>query len=123
MEQKSTIQRSKKQSKEIIDLKISLNITRDFLCLVQLLDTLPNTKRVPYDVTRSLYQAVSKGRDMHTLGKELEGFFGPPIKPAGQLPPSNICRVSAMNRRYIQEKPKTDFIMGPYGHGIKKPKI
>jgi hypothetical protein len=84
MEQKSTIQRSKKQSKEIIDLKISLNITRDFLCLVQLLDTLPNTKRVPYDVTRSLYQAVSKGKDMHTLGKELEGFFGPPIKPAGQ---------------------------------------
>jgi hypothetical protein len=84
MEQKSTIQRTKKQSKELIDLKISLNITRDFLCLVQLLDTLPNTKRVPYDVTRSLYQAVSKGKDMHTLGKELEGFFGPPIKPAGQ---------------------------------------
>jgi hypothetical protein len=84
MEQRSTIQRTKKQSKELIDLKISLNITRDFLCLVQLLDTLPNTKRVPYDVTRSLYQAVSKGKDMHTLGKELEGFFGPPIKPAGQ---------------------------------------
>jgi hypothetical protein len=84
MVKKSTIQGSKKQSKEVIDLKISLNITRDFLCLVQLLDTLPNMKRAPYDLTRSLYQAVSKGKDIHTLGKELEGFFGPPIKPAGQ---------------------------------------
>ena len=41
-------------------------------------------KRVPYDITRSLYQAVSKGRDMNTLGKKLEGFFGPPVKSAGQ---------------------------------------
>ncbi|UCH20834.1 MAG: DUF1566 domain-containing protein [Deltaproteobacteria bacterium] len=75
------------QSKEVIEFKISLNITRDFLCLVQLLDTLPNMKRVPYDQTRSLYQAVSKGRDIHNLGKELEGFFGAAVKPAGQQMP------------------------------------
>ena len=44
-------------------------------------------KKVPYDVTRSFYQAVSKGRDMQTLSKELERFFGPPLKPAGQPVP------------------------------------
>jgi hypothetical protein len=87
MEQTSVPQRSKKQSKEIIELKIRLNVTRDFLDFIQLLDNLPNMKRVPYDVTRSLYQAVSKGKDMHALGKELEAFFGPPIKPAGQPMP------------------------------------
>ncbi|MGD2271484.1 MAG: DUF1566 domain-containing protein [Desulfobacterales bacterium] len=83
-------QRVKTQSKEVVDFKINLNITRDFLCLVQLLDTLPNMQRVPYDQTRSLYQAVSKGRDIHTLGRELEGFFGPPAKPAGQTIPLKI---------------------------------
>jgi hypothetical protein len=84
MEQAPGIQRSKKQSKAVIELKIRLNITRDFLSLIQQLDALPNMKKVPYDVTRSIYQAVSKGKDMRMLGNELEGFFGPPIKPAGQ---------------------------------------
>ncbi len=84
MAEQSASQAYKNTSKEVIELKISLNITRDFLCLVQLLDTLPNMNKVPYDQTHSLYQAVSKGRDIHTLSKELEGFFGSPAKPAGQ---------------------------------------
>ena len=65
MEQAPGIQRSKKQSKAVIELKIRLNITRDFLSLIQQIDALPNMKKVPYDVTRSIYQAVSKGISDH----------------------------------------------------------
>jgi hypothetical protein len=79
--------RSRRESKELIDLKINLNITRDFLYLVQHLDKLPDLKRVPYDATRSLFQAVSTGRDIYTIGKELEGFFGFPKKPADRPVP------------------------------------
>ena len=64
----ATTEAKKTSSKELLDLKISINITRDFLTLVELLDTLPDMSKVSYDVTRSLYQAVSKGRDINTLG-------------------------------------------------------
>jgi hypothetical protein len=87
MTEQSTATVSKNESKELTTIKASLELTRDFLCLVELLDTLPNMQRTPYDVTRSLYQAVSKGRDVHRLGRELEGFFGPPKKPAGKPMP------------------------------------
>jgi hypothetical protein len=78
------------ESKELSELRITINIMRDFLTLVELLDTLPNMTRVPYDVTRSLYQSVSKGRDIHTLGKQLEGFFGPPKKEPGKPLPKML---------------------------------
>ena len=81
---------SRNESKEISDLRITINIIRDFLTLVELLDTLPNMSRVPYDVTRSLYQSVSKGRDILTLGRELEGFFGPPKKEPGKTLPKML---------------------------------
>jgi hypothetical protein len=69
-------------SRELSDLLISLGVTRDFLTLVELLDALPDMRKTPYNVTRSLYQAVSQGRDIETLGKQLEGFFGAAKKPA-----------------------------------------
>jgi len=72
------------ESKEVTSLKINLNITKGFLDLVQHLDALPDMKKTAYDETRSLYQAVSKGRDVNKLGKELERFFGEPAKPAGK---------------------------------------
>ena len=75
---------ARSESRELLDLRINLNITRDFLTLVELLDTLPNMQKTPYDVTRSLYQAVSKGRDINTLCKTLEGFFGPAKKAPGK---------------------------------------
>ena len=78
------------ESKDLSDLRITINIIRDFLTLVELLDTLPKMKKVPYDVTRSLYQAVSKGRDILTLGRELEGFFGPPKKEPGKPLPKML---------------------------------
>ena len=77
-------------SKELTEIMVTLNITRDFLTLVELLNTLPNMQKTPYDVTRSLYQAVSQDRDIGTLGKELEGFFGPPKKPAGKPMPVSL---------------------------------
>ena len=77
-------------SRELSDLLISLSVTRDFLTLVELLDALPDIQKTPYNVTRSLYQAVSQGRDIDTLGKQLEGFFGPAKKPAGKPMPVKL---------------------------------
>jgi len=81
---------ARNESKDLSDLRITINIIRDFLTLVELLDTLPNMSKVPYDVTRSLYQSVSKGRDIHMLGRELEGFFGPPKKEPGKPLPKML---------------------------------
>ena len=72
------------ESKEIKDLKININITKGFLNFVKKIDSLPNMDKTPYAETRSFYQAVSKDRDLNTLEKLLEDFFGPPIKPAGK---------------------------------------
>ncbi len=77
-------------SRELADLLIGLNVTRDFLTLVELLDALPDMQKTPYNVTRSLYQAVSAGRDIQTLGTRLEGFFGPAKKPAGKPMPVTL---------------------------------
>jgi hypothetical protein len=72
------------ESKEIKDLKININITKGFLNFVKKIDSLPNMDKTPYAETRSFYQAVSKDRDLNSLEKQLEDFFGPPIKPAGK---------------------------------------
>ncbi len=77
-------------SREVSDLLISLGVTRDFLTLVELLNALPDMRKTPYNVTRSLYQAVSQGRDIETLGKQLEGFFGTAKKPAGKSMPVKL---------------------------------
>jgi hypothetical protein len=78
------------ESKELLDLRITINIARDFLTFVELLYTVPNMHKAPYGDTRSLYQAVSKGRDIHKLGREMESFFGPPKKPAGHPIPKML---------------------------------
>ena len=75
-------QPSKPEGKHIIDFKSSLNITRSFLELIKQLESMPNMAKVSYDRARSLYHAVSKGRDVNELSKELEPFFGPAAKPA-----------------------------------------
>jgi len=71
-------------SKEIKVLKASLNITRGFLDLIEKFGSLPNMKKAKYTETRSLFQAVSTGRELAVMEKELEEFFGPPAKPAGK---------------------------------------
>jgi len=71
-------------SKAIKDLKLNLNVTKGFLDLVEKIDSLPDMKKAKFTETRSLYQAVSKGRDVEAMEKELEEFFGPPAKPAGK---------------------------------------
>jgi hypothetical protein len=81
---------NKSESKELIELRINLNTMRDFLTLVELLETLPNMQRTPYEVTRSIYQAVSSGRDVAALCRQLEGFFGAPQKMAGKSLPLKL---------------------------------
>jgi len=75
------------ESKEVKALKLNLNVTKSFLDLVKKIDSLPDMKKTTYDQTRSLYQAVSKGRNIDAMEKELQGFFGDPAKPAGKPMP------------------------------------
>ncbi|MDY6793615.1 MAG: DUF1566 domain-containing protein [Thermodesulfobacteriota bacterium] len=78
------------ESQELIRLKNDLNSTIKFLKLVRFLDELPQMEKTAYDATRSLYQAVSKGRDISTLEKKLEAFFGPPRKASGTSMPISL---------------------------------
>jgi tetratricopeptide (TPR) repeat protein len=77
----------KTKSKEVIDLKINLHNTKGFLEVVKKIDSLPDMQRTAYSETRSLYQTVSKGKDLNVLTQELEEFFGQPVKPAGKSMP------------------------------------
>ncbi|MBW1821119.1 MAG: DUF4388 domain-containing protein [Deltaproteobacteria bacterium] len=78
------------ESKELIRLKNDLDTTKEFLELVSFLDKVPQMEKTSYDATRSLYQAVSKGRDIRTLEKKLETFFGPPRKASGKSMPMSL---------------------------------
>lgn len=81
---------SKNESKEVIDLKTSLHTTKGFLDIVKKIDSLPDMQRTAYGQTRSLYQTISKGKDLNALAKELEEFFGKPVKPAGKSMPLTL---------------------------------
>ena len=59
-------------SKAIEDLKLNLDITKSFLGLIEKLNSLPDMKRARFTETRSLFQAVSKGRELAAMEKELE---------------------------------------------------
>jgi len=90
MGKKPSINHSVNESQELIRLKNDLNTTREFLEIVRFLDELPQMEKTTYDATRSLYQAVSKGRDISTLEKKLETFFGPPRKASGKPMPMSL---------------------------------
>ncbi len=83
MGKKPLANHSMNESQELIRLKNDLNTTREFLELVRFLDKVPQMEKTSYDATRSIYQAVSKGRDISTLEKKLETFFGSPRKGSG----------------------------------------
>jgi len=90
MGKKPSTDHSVNESQELIRLKNDLNTTREFLEIVRFLDELPQMEKTSYDATRSLYQAVSKGRDIGTLEKMLEAFFGPPSKASGKSMPMSL---------------------------------
>jgi hypothetical protein len=81
---------SQNESLELRNLKTNIGLTKKFLKLVQHFDQLPRMEKTPYDATRSLYQAVSKGRDINRLGKVLELFYGPPRKAPGKSMPLTL---------------------------------
>ena len=66
------------------DIKKELNRAKDFLCLAEMFNIQPEVKKHPPQQTRSLYQAVSEGRDIVFLDSMLEAYFGTPKKKAGQ---------------------------------------
>jgi hypothetical protein len=90
MDKKPPINHSMNESQELISLKNILNSTREFLRLVRVLEELPQMEKTSYDATRSLYQAVSRGRDIRTLEKKLETFFGPSQKASGKSLPVSL---------------------------------
>ncbi len=77
----------KAKIKEEIDLKTSLHTTKGFLDIVKKIDTLPDMQRTAYGQTRSLYQTISKGKDLDALAQELESF----LASLSNLP-ENQCR-------------------------------
>ncbi|MCP4370386.1 MAG: DUF4388 domain-containing protein, partial [Deltaproteobacteria bacterium] len=79
-----------KENQGIISLKKDLSTTKFFLDLVSFFDKLPQMEKAPYDSTRSLYQAVSKGIGIRALEKKLETFFGPPRKASGKSMPLSL---------------------------------
>jgi hypothetical protein len=84
MQAKSKADMPDNQKQEIQSIKKDLDLARDFFCLVKMFDVLPEIKRHSDKQTRSLYQAVSEGRDIKALESQLEAFFGEPQKPAGK---------------------------------------
>jgi len=82
--------KSKAKIKEVINLKTSLHTTKGFLEIVKKIDSLPDMERTAYGQTRSLYQTTSKGKDLNALAKELEEFFGKPVKPVGKSMPLKL---------------------------------
>jgi len=90
MRRKPSTTDSVNESQELISLKNDLNSTRKFLELVSFLDKVPQMEKTSYDATRSLYQAVSKGRNIRSLEKKLETFFGPPQKASGKSLPVSL---------------------------------
>ena len=78
------------ESQELRSLKKDLNSTKQFLDLVRHFDELPKMEKTPYDATRSLYQAVSRERDVSILEKKLETFYGPPRKASGKSMPLSL---------------------------------
>ena len=84
MPAKSKTNKSNNPKQEIQNIKKDLDLARDFFCLVKMFDVLPEIKRHADKQTRSLYQAVSEGRDIEALEIQLEAFFGEPQKPAGK---------------------------------------
>ncbi|MBT8374774.1 MAG: DUF1566 domain-containing protein [Deltaproteobacteria bacterium] len=81
---------SQNESQELRNLKNNIGLTKKFLNLVRHFDQLPKMEKTPYDATRSLYQAVSKGRDISRLVKVLEIFYGPPRKAPGKSMPLSL---------------------------------
>jgi hypothetical protein len=78
------------ESRDVQDLRKNLDLTRHFLDLVTKIDSLPETNRRSFEESRSLYEAVSNGMDIDAMGKHLEGFFGPPLKPVGESIPLTL---------------------------------
>lgn len=85
-------------------IKTNLNTRIDFLDLIKKIDSLPEMKRCSYEEIRCLYQAISNGRDIDTVEKQFEDFFGAPIRPAAKFIPKKLHLESSI--KYLGSIPK-----------------
>jgi len=130
MGKKPLTNQSMNESQKLIRLKNDINTTREFLEIVSFLDKVPQMEKTSYNATRSLYQAVSKGRDISSLEKKLETFFGPPRKESGKpMPMSLRFNPSTKYLRGIRDeqslflrKTKEGFFYGALWPWAKNPK-
>ena len=84
MDDKLILEKLNSKSQEMEDIRNNLTITKGFLDLIKKVNSLPDMSRRSSEESRSFYEAVSKNRDVSTMEKQLEVFFGSPRKPAGQ---------------------------------------
>ena len=97
MQAKAKTNTSIDQQQKLEYIEKDLDLARDFFCIVKMVDILPQVKRHTDKQTRSLYQAISEGRDIQALENQLEAFFGKPQKPTGESLSGNLESHPAVN--------------------------
>ena len=75
---------------ELEALKENMAQLTGFLALMDTLDQLPQMDRRVSEKGVSLYHAISKGNEMVALQTAMDGFFGEPVKRAGEPLPDNL---------------------------------
>lgn len=89
---------------ELEVLKQNSDIVADFVKLIEAIDKLKAMDRRIQEKGLSLYQAISKGRNIQDLEGVLEKFFGKPVKPAGEKVAAELQRTHTYKHfKTIQE--------------------
>ena len=79
-------------------LKENLDLLMEFIALVESVDKLQNIDRRIQEEGLSLYQAISKDKEIHALEGVLGKFFGDPVKHAGVSTPDIVKRTHTFKR-------------------------
>ena len=89
---------------ELGALKNKANVLADFVTLIEAVDKAKAMDRRIQENGLSLYQAISKDREIQVLEGVLEKFFGKPVKPAGEPVPDALQRTHTYKHfKSIQE--------------------
>jgi len=90
MDDKSILKILSGESKDLKNLRKNIDIVKEFLVLVNRIDSLPETNRKLYDESLSHFQVVAKGIPLQQLERYCIAFFGAPVKRAGESAPFRL---------------------------------
>ena len=79
-------------SPEFETLKEQPEVLAGFIALIESVDKMQHMDRRIHEKGLSLYQAISREREIGDLEGVFEKFFGEPAKPAGQGAPKELQR-------------------------------